>query len=77
MICFADITQLLTVNRVTHARRRFKLDAKSSDQEVIYVVWGCTGNERQLLSCPQTPTSQSSCNRTETGVYCYGKLELS
>ena len=59
---------------MTHARVDFELDPRSSDQEVINVVWECTGNEQQLLSCPQTSSSRSSC--TETGVYCYGKLKF-
>ena len=63
--------KLITANRVTNARWRFNLAPRSHDQEIITVVWGCSGSELQLLSqCPQTSSSRSSC--TETGVYCYG-----
>ena len=54
---------------------RFNLKPRSRDQEVINVLWRCTGSELQLLSCSQNQ-SDMNCNQ-EAGVYCYGKPKLS
>ena len=42
-------------------------------QEVINVLWECTGSELQLLNCSQNQSDISYSNSKEAGVYCYGK----
>ena len=42
-------------------------------QAIITKRWHCSGDEQDLLSCPQE--NRPSCgHRFDAGVYCYGEI---
>ena len=42
------------------------------DQDTVKVVWGCSGEESQLLDCNRTNTNATCDHRRDAGVYCSG-----
>ena len=57
-----------------NARMQFNsVGSRNPVQEVINVLWGCTGSELQLLNCSQNQSDISCSNLKKAGVYCYGK----
>ncbi len=64
-----------TADRVTTAINLF--GNASASQAIIMKKWNCSGDERELLSCPQESRSKSKCGHDrDAGVFCYGKINL-
>ena len=57
---------------VTRANNVFG-NAAPTSRGIIKKGWRCSGNEQQLLRCPQD--SRPNCNHSrDAGVFCYGEI---
>ena len=60
---------MITVNRVITATNFFGNATPS--QDIIKKKWNCSGDEQELLDCPQVNKSKCDHDR-DAGVFCYG-----